>query len=399
MAITTADQVVSSASNFLFLILLATTLSANDFARTSTIWTVISFTVIVQRSVFGVPLLLDFAKPETNLHLVAGARLGSFFSGVPAILISVAFFIEKNNRVYLVLACLIPFILLQDLGRYVAIGKKQASRALSSDLILLLPIGIAIGLSISNQNGLTTNFALLAFSLGLIGATFIVFGYKSFTFSFKSLKVVLNEDRQRRKKLFIDSILISGTAIGSLALVWIVYGPTGAAAFNGSLTALAPIGLSTLVIQLVVQHGIVGSLGKVRSREVVIFLSLLGLGAFWISVLVVAPSSIGTLFLGDSWVLSESLFRAMGFSLLTGLILEFLIVALRAQGSFDKILKVRRLAISALPFAYFGASLIDRDLEYALIALGLWGLLLSTWVLAFSKPFSFDLKVSDKSQK
>ena len=396
LVFTTADQIVSSASNFLFLILLATTLSVSDFARASTIWTVISFTVIMQRSVFGVPLLLDLGKQETNLDKVSGLRLGSLISGVPAILVAVAFFFEKNDAIYLMLAFLIPLILIQDLGRYVAISKENAKKAVFSDLLLLIPISVAIGLSLWNKNGLSPNIALGAFGLGLIGATLVVFGTKVFDFSLKKLKVLLDEDIQRRKKLFIDSALISVTAIGSLALVWICYGSTGVAALNGSLTALAPIGLSTLVIQLVVQHGIVGSFGKVRLREVGIFLFLLVLGSLWIAALVWAPSSIGILFLGDSWVVSETLFMAMGFSLLAGLTIEFLIVALRAQGYFDEILTVRKLVISAVPFAYIGAKLMGLTLEYASFAIGFWGLVLSVWILAFYKPFSFGPVVNDK---
>jgi hypothetical protein len=399
LALSTADQVVSSASNFLILILLATVLSVTDFARTSTIWTVISFTVIIQRSVFGVPLLLDLDNQKTNLNKVSGARLGSLILGAPAVLVAVAFFVEKNNSVYLFLACSIPLILLQDLGRYVAISKGRAMKALTSDLILLLPISIAIGLKISNQNELRANVAVGAFGFGLIGATLVVFGTKIFDFSPKKLRDLLKEDMQRRKMLFIDSALISGTAIGSLSLVWICYGPSGVAAFNGSLTALAPIGLSTLVIQLVVQHGLVGSFGIVRFRETGIFILLVMLGTSWIAILVAAPPSIGTLFLGDSWVLSEALFKAMGFSLIAGMILEFLIVALRAQGSFDQVLTLRKLAISALPLAYFGALSIGFELEYALIALGLWGLVLSVLALLFLKPFSSSSIPVDKSLK
>ena len=399
LALSTADQVVSSASNFLFLILLATVLPVTDFARASTIWTVISFTVIIQRSVFGIPLLLDLDNQEANLNRVSGARLGSIFAGVPAIVVALVFFIEKNNSVYLLLACFIPLILLQDLGRYVLISKEQSRIALFSDLLLLLPISIAIGFSLFSQHELPTSVALGTFGLGLFGATLVVFGTQLFDFSLKKLKALLHEDMHRRKKLLIDSTLISGTAIGSLALVWICYGSTGVAAFNGSLTALAPIGLSTLVVQLVVQHGMVGSFGRVRFREAGIFLSLVMLGTLWIAILVTAPPSIGSLFLGDSWVLSEALFKAMGFSLLAGLILEFLIVALRANGSFDQILTVRKLAISALPFAYLGALWIGLELEYALIALGLWGLVLSAWVLLFLKPFSLGSVILDKSLK
>ena len=399
LAVTTFDQAVSSASNFLFLVVLATSLPVNDFARSSTIWTVISFTVIVQRSVFGVPLLLDLDKQVKNVNQVGGVRFGSLVLGVPAVLIALFFVLGNNKPIYLLLALLIPLILLQDLGRYVAISRGKAKTALYSDLLLLLPIFSAIGVSIASENAVSASMALIAFAIGLSAATAVVFRGHLWNFSLGSLRNLIYQDGQRRKKLFIDSMLISGTAVGSLASVWVCFGSTGVAAFNGALTALAPIGLSTLVIQLVVQHGIVGSYGKVRSREVGIFLLLILLSILWIVFLVVAPSSKGVLLLGESWVLSVPLFTAMGFSLVSGLIIEFLIVALRAQGSFDQILTIRKLAISALPIAYVGAALVDVDLKYALYLLGCWGFALSVWVIGFMKPFIFGHTTPDINLK
>lgn len=398
LAISTADQVISSASNFLFLILLAITLSEGDFARASTIWLVISFLVLVQRSVFGIPLILDSNLEGKKHFRLSGSRLGSLAIGVPALLVSITFYIESSQAFFLYLGLLAPLILAQDLGRYVAISESQSVKALVADLFLLVPVICAILFSWFSGESLDPSSASLLFAFGLVGASIIVSGRNLFRFSLVELKDVLRMDKGRRIQLFFDAALVSGTAIGSVALVWIFYGSQGVAAFNGSLTALAPIGLATLVVQLVVQHGIVGSYGQVRKRESMIVFALISSGVLWVLLLELIPTSTGLLFLGNNWIASKELFQAMGFSLIVGLIIEFLIVVLRAQSAFKQVIRIRKLIIFSIPVVYFCAYLLERDLQLALFLSGCWGLMLVVWILATSKFFNSESAKIYKSQ-
>jgi hypothetical protein len=399
IAITTADQVVSSASNFLFLILLAITLPEGDFARASTIWLVISFSVVVQRSVFGVPLILDSNLERKKDFRLSGSRLGSLAIGVPALVVALTFYIESGQALFLYLGLLVPLILAQDLGRYVAISESQSVKALVADLFLLIPVICGILFSWFSGEAIVPSSVSLLFAFGLVGASIIVSGKNLFRFSLVELNDILRIDKGRRIQLFFDAALVSGTAIGSVALVWIFYGSQGVAAFNGSLTALAPIGLATLVVQLVVQHGIVGSYGKVRKRESMIVFALISSGALWVLLLELMPTSTGLLFLGNSWVASKELFQAMGFSLIVGLIIEFLIVVLRAQSAFKQVIRIRRLIIFSIPVVYFCAYLLERDLQLALFLSGCWGLILIIWILLTSNPFSFESAKTYKPQQ
>jgi len=398
IAITTADQVVSSASNFLFLILLAITLPEGDFARASTIWLVISFSVVVQRSVFGVPLILDLNLEREKHFRLSGSRLGSLVIGVPALLVALTFYIESGQALFLYLGLLVPMILAQDLGRYVAISESQSVKALVADLFLLIPVICGILFSWFSGEALDPSNVSLLFAFGLVSASIIVSGKNLFRFSLVELNDILRIDKGRRTQLFLDAALVSGTAIGSVALVWIFYGSQGVAAFNGSLTALAPIGLATLVVQLVVQHGIVGSYGQVRKRESMIVFALISLGVIWVLLLELMPTRIGLLFLGGSWGVSKELFEAMGFSLIVALVIEFFIVVLRAQSAFRQVIRIRRLVILSIPVIYSCTYFLERDLQFALFLSGCWGLTLVIWILATSSPFNNESAKTYKSQ-
>jgi O-antigen/teichoic acid export membrane protein len=388
LATTSLDQVVSSASNFLFLILLAISSSPGDFARSSTIWTTIAFTIVIQRSVFGIPLILDSNQKQNMAFKLSGPRLGALLLGIPAFLLSLIFFIEGGQEFYLLLGLLIPLVLIQDLGRYVAISQSKGLKALASDTLLLLPIVAAIGFTWFSREALDPLTLLLIFAIGVAGAVMMIFGKNLFKFSPKELKQLLLNDRDRRSKLLLDATLISGTAIGTVLAVWLFYGAQNVAGFNGALTALAPIGLATLIVQLVVQHGIVGSYGQVNRREIKILFGLVFIAILWIIFIRSVPASFGTMFLGETWMLSESLFLAVGLSLVTGMILEFLVVVLRSQGYFVRIVRIRKLSITSIPVVYLLAYAHDLELALAIGMTAIWGLLLVLWITLTTRPFN-----------
>lgn len=388
LSITTIDQVVSSLSNFLFLILLAMIQNVEDFARSSTLWIVISYIVITQRSVFGIPLLLDLNSKDEFSQGNSGIKFASIVLSAPAATCALIFYVDTANIVYLYIACLVPIILLQDIGRYIAISRANAGTALASDLFLLAPVLSLVIFSFATDGKVSTTVTVAFFAFGLIGASALVLGHRIFVFSIRELSVLLSEDVSRRKRLFYDSILISGTALGTVLFVWVCYGSAGVAGLNGSLTALAPIGLSTLVIQLVIQHGIAASQGSVRMREKSLFLILLILGIAWVVIILGVPESVGQSLLGVTWGTARNLFIPMGFALLVGLLIEFLVVALRAQNSMKMVVKVRQLVIAFIPVSYLAASLFHLELRLAIYANGVWGLVVAIWIIVRFNPIS-----------
>lgn len=386
LAITAIDQFSSSASNFLFVILLAISSSSSDFARSSTIWTTISFTIVIQRSVFGVPLILDSNQEDKARVKLSGSRMGALLLAIPGLLLSTLFYLESDQEFFLLIGLLIPLLLLQDLGRYLSISQSKGLKALASDTFILFSVLVAIGFSWVSKEAIDPLVLLFIFAFGVVGAAIMIFGKSTLVVSQMELRELLRKDRDRRLKLFMDAFLISGTAIGSVLAVWLFYGSQDVAAFNGALTALAPIGLATLMVQLVVQHGIVGSDGQVKRREIQILFVLAILALAWLVLIISVPASFGTKILGETWILSESLFMAVGFSLIVGMLLEFLVVALRSQGSFARVVKIRRLSIYSIPVAYLISYSTDRELSVAVSLTAFWGIILVLWVICTTNP-------------
>ena len=89
----------------------------------------------------------------------------------------------------------------------------------------------------------------------------------------------------RRKRLFYDSILISGTALGTVVLVWVCYGSAGVAGLAGVVLALTagivapgafPLSLSFALITGAVIAGISSLLpGSVVGAVVLVGMSQL----------------------------------------------------------------------------------------------------------------------------
>ena len=192
LKLSTADQVTSSLSNLVFIVLIAQSSSSEVFAQISTIWTIVSFSVVISRSVFGVPLLLDGNLSSSINHpSISGARSGALLLGVPAVLGSFGLFVfakGDSGLPFLILAACVPLILLQDFGRYLAIASGRSKDAFVSDLILLAPLALASVLVVSNLISVTANVASGILFSGLILSIIALRNYEVLKLSLISLR-------------------------------------------------------------------------------------------------------------------------------------------------------------------------------------------------------------------
>lgn len=386
---TSLDQVLSSASNFAFLLLLALTSSGSTFAITTTLWTLISFSVVLARSVFGVPLLLDFAKAEnyTNQKL-AGGRLGYLFIGTPVLVCTlfISIFSSDDSKATWVFAAMVPLIMVQDHGRYVAISTGKSRRALISDLFMLTPVAIGLVLLWADKISFSaTDSSALMLSGLLVAAVYLCKSWL-IDFSYENLKEIASSDWNRRKKLFIDSFLISITAAGSIACIWLGFGSEGAAQFNGALTALAPIGLATLVAQLSLQKSLAQSHGRIKSQDILLITLLLGASIAWTFAISSLSPSIGLLILGENWVNSQKVLIALGTLLIVNFLIEALAIFARSLEFFDAIILRRKMVLFFTAISFTAIGILEMSLQTAIYAnaLATFGILV-TWFLITKK--------------
>ena len=370
LKLSTADQVTSSLSNLVFIILIAQSSSSEVFAQISTIWTIVSFSVVISRSVFGVPLLLDGSLYSSKNHSsISGARSGALLLGVPALLGCIGLFVfakGDSGLPFLILAVCVPLILLQDFGRYLAIASGRSKDAFVSDLILLAPLAIASLLVVSDLLTMNANAASGILLSGLILSVFTLRKYEVLKLSLGRFRSLVSEDISRRKKFLQEALLNAFTAVASVVAVWIAYEANSVAAFNGALYILAPITLAVLVVNLVIQHSISQSKGIVHKREYGIFGTLLFAAFLWTLIIANIPESIGSSLLGVTWNLVQPIVIPMSAVLCLSLIMEFVLVVFRARGQFSLIVSIRILVSIASPFVYVTVGLNGYSLGIAL---------------------------------
>ena len=370
LKLSTADQVTSSLSNLVFIVLIAQSSSSEVFAQISTIWTVVSFSVVISRSVFGVPLLLDGNLSSSINHpSISGARSGALLLGMPALLGSFGLYVfakGDSGLPFLILAVCVPLILLQDFGRYLAIASGRSKDAFVSDLILLAPLALGSVLVVSNLISVTANVASGILFSGLVLSIFALRNYEVLKLSLGSFRSLVSSDISRRRKLLQEALLNAFTAVASVAAVWIAYEANSVAAFNGALYILAPITLAVLVVNLVIQQSISQSKGIVHKREYGIFGTLLFAAFLWTLIVANLPESLGSSLLGVTWNLVQPIVIPMSAVLCLSLIMEFVLVVFRARGQFSLIVSIRILVSIASPFVYVTVGLSGNSLGIAL---------------------------------
>lgn len=389
MRITTADQVVSSFANLVFVLVIAQVATAKEFALITTLWTALSFSIMASRSVFGVPLLLasqdGLNKNELN---TTGSRFGASLFAAPLLITIVAIGLINHaiDIIEIVLfAICIPLYLLIDFGRYEAIANRKSTKALAADFGLLLPLLLVFTLQTS---GVIETSVIGAFSVLMLGlaVSLFVFGLKrSLRVSFKHLKEILNSDSKRRKKLLSDSLLSAFTAMSSIIAVWIVFSSSGAAAYNGALYVLSPITLAVLVVNLVIQHSLGTTNGRILSRDVRVMSILVTLSIAWTLCIASLPENIGLLILGETWKLVDPVMIVMGFVLCLSLIVEFVVSVFRARAQFSEVVVIRLIIAAASPLIIFSSGLFNLSLEQSLGILFVFMLLLVLAIFLRSK--------------
>jgi hypothetical protein len=205
-------------------------------------------------------------------------------------------------------------------------------------------------------------------------------------FSYENLKETTSSDWNRRKKLFIDSFLISMTAVGSIACIWIGFGSEGAAQFNGALTALAPIGLATLVAQLSLQKSLAQSRGQIKSQDILLTTLLLGASIVWTFAISSLSPSLGLLILGENWITSQKVLIALGTLLIVNFLIEALAIFARSYEFFDAIILRRKLVLFFTAIIFIAIGILEMSLQTAIYTNALASfVILCTWLVATKK--------------
>ncbi|TAM89734.1 MAG: hypothetical protein EPN43_06635 [Jatrophihabitans sp.] len=178
LGVVTVDQVVSGGSNVLASVLAARTLDPAGFGRFSLAFLVYVLAQGAGRAMICNPVLVRpvQAGRRTRQVLASGLLFGLWWAA--AVLLAAAAIAPLDRRFAAalgVLALCLPLVMVQDLGRFLAIAFREPTVALRLDLIwLILMVAVVGGLTVTGVHSLVALMAAWAGSGAVAGIAVLV---------------------------------------------------------------------------------------------------------------------------------------------------------------------------------------------------------------------------------
>lgn len=348
------DQLLSSASNFVALLVAARLLPTKAFgayALASTTYIVLLGTC---RALCGEGLLVRSGSgDEERRRRAAAAVTDGFTIGIiatPALVAAGLATIDGPGRPLLVLAATIPFLLMQDTFRYSALARDVPKLAVRSDLIwLILQVpAYALVFVSGNRTGWTMFLAWAA--TGSAAGLYARFADGiPMPLTVKLGWVRSNIDLGGRYVL--DFLAGTGVAqVASYALAGVV-GITALGALRGAQTIFGPMNvlISGAYIAFVpeAQRMAKRSVTSLTKLCVVISLGLAFGSALFTAAFLVLPDAQGRMLLGSSWKEATSVLLPVGLASMAGGVFAGASTGIRALEGAKELLRAR---VFVVPF-------------------------------------------------
>jgi hypothetical protein len=388
------DQGLSSASNFLLIVLVARTLDPTDFGTFAIAFGCLTLALGLSRANLGVPLSVDLPnlQDRTSIDLAIARSLGvgttnGAVLGLVIACIAVAVAHDGGLRAaLLVLALTSPFLVAQDVGRYVAVALGVPGRALVSDLVWVVVAVAVLGLGRlegADKPVIVAGGWILG---GLLGLLTIRNCLRRPRWSGSWLWFV--NDR-RRRHLTLDALTSAVAPLLMISIVATIVSPTVVAALRGASTLMSPINVAVAAVSL----GAVTEITRRDWRAARRFVLLVSIGlavsaGLWGLIVLALPDAVGRGLLGDTWpsahtVLPFSTAEFVGVSIWNGAV-----ALLRASGRTrtSARLRVVYLVLTVMTTTTAAASFGTARAVQVTLAVCAGLLATLTWVRAYPRP-------------
>ncbi|MCD2187743.1 hypothetical protein [Actinomycetospora soli] len=292
-----ADQLVSSASNYLTAFVASAVLAPEAFGAFVAAYAVVTVLSAAARAVIGEPLLahlptVDAARrPSSGTSALAAAAVLGAGGLAVCVVVGIAWDGPVGDAL-LALAVWVPGALVVDAGRYVLLARTDTHRALVVDVVWLLAQGLVLGAFLTTGGVLSVASVSAAWGIGALVALAVVVA-------------VTPEARRvgRPQRWFAESRYLSGwftlTSVLGQAQVYLVLAVAGAVLVADDVAGLRAVQLlvfqppvTVLAALLVLATPVMARLaadgdraGLLRARRV----ALVGAGALALVLLAAIP--------------------------------------------------------------------------------------------------------------
>jgi O-antigen/teichoic acid export membrane protein len=317
LSIVTIDQIVSSVSNIGALIWVAHALEPGDFGRFGLIVMVYTVAVVTSRSLISTTAVVHPEEADNHVRRILASAMmtglvGGALCGVAGLLLSV------GNSTFvgplLALAIPLPLMVVQDVGRYLAIARREPGRALVLDsLWVVLMVGTFVALAVLDGSTLTWLVLAWAGAGGIAGLWVFAQHGAPARGGFEWLR----EHWGFSWRSLVSGVTSSGIVLLMSALMALFSSVLAVAAFRAATLLSAP----STAIQLAVSTSAAADIARESEHAVwhhvrrAITITL-GVGVLNLIILVFLPDWVGQAFLGETWFVVEPLMLPVALKVL-----------------------------------------------------------------------------------
>jgi O-antigen/teichoic acid export membrane protein len=310
LSIVTIDQVLSSVSNVGALIWVAHALDPGDFGRFSLIVMIYTVALVSSRSLISTTAVVHPEEADHHTRrILASTMMTGFVGGALCVVGGLLLRLEGNVFAgpVLALAVALPFMMLQDVGRYLAIARQEPGRAIVLDALWIVLMAGAF-VALSQLGGSTLTWLVFAWAgAGAVAGLWVFAQYgtpapggfewlrEHWSFSWRSL---------------VSGVSSSGIVLLMSALMTLFSSALAVAAFRAATLLSAP----STAIQLAVTTSAAADIAREQESESAMWHHVrramtiaFAVGAMNLVVLVFLPDWLGQAVLGESWFLVEPL--------------------------------------------------------------------------------------------
>jgi len=304
------DQALSSLTNFLMGILVARSVSPEDFGAFSLAFAVYVLALVTSRGLTGEPLLVrhSHTTDEDWRWATASASGLALGIGVLGTIVTIALAVVVRGALgeaFVALAIVFPGLLLQDVWRYAFATRARPMLAFVTDLVwavVLLP-SLFI-LSATGQTSLA--WPILVWGVSALLSALVAIGIGRILPSLRQASAWFRRSRDLGLRYATEALMALAPTQLTLFVLGAVGGLASTGALRGAMLLLGPIQMLVLGINLIgVPEGVRlarrRSIPGLRLPAAIVSTSLAIATLAWGLAIVLLPASIGEKLLGASW--------------------------------------------------------------------------------------------------
>jgi O-antigen/teichoic acid export membrane protein len=347
-----ADQLLSSGSNFVAMLIGARTLDADGFGMYAFALLTFTFTLGVVRALCSESLLVRPGEPgHEHSSRVRSATGAAFWLGIVvglALAVGAVLTEGSTARSLAVLALALPGLLVQDTLRYAAFARGEPKAALISDGTWVIGMVILFGALLTGAEP-TAPQLLAAFVIpGVVAGVLQAlrervlpalrdgFGWVAYNSDLSGRYTLdfLSGAGAAQLAAYVLVVVTSVAALGALRGAQTLFGPINIV-FTGISTVLVPEG----------RHALARSTSALLRLSVAATTFFLLASSALLAVYLLLDDAQGELLLGSTWTSAQTLLVPVGLASIGGSVMAGPAAGLRSLEAASRVLRIRMIIL------------------------------------------------------